>query len=1127
MKRYSSSYCSGSFNYIIDISYKKDIIKNDSLYSSFSVLKNILQRGNPTKPSKYLINSIGDYESDLNLKYISKEETFWDKSIKGYNKKTFNEALYFYKYILKDELKEFSFIRGLILPEAEINEITDCINEEFKNNTVDFYIPQLKLVIEIDGKQHNETIQNAKDIERDEYLKRFGIKTLRIEAFHITDYRNGKKVSIQKIINEIYQECLCSEKINTYKENINDKNYYAKNEKKIIYDSLLRFQILLLELLLNKIISLDDSQWIFNIKDDGYDVPYEIGVKDIEKWLYDILNLQNKDFKEKKIVINRFKDVSNEKEGINIDLSLFKKWDDFSREDLCIIRSDYFEEKDYFRVSTGELIEYEINIDGENSNVISLYNLNENIFGFNGFNTGQLPIIINALGKKDTLGLLPTGGGKSLCYQLCCMLQPTINFVVVPIKSLMYDQKLNLDKKGIVHTAFILGDQSGEEKDEILNSLGSGKYFCVWISPERFQTENFRKQLREINLNSTLGYAIIDEVHCLSEWGHDFRTSYLNLAKTIRNICPGTVFLGLTATASKNVLKDILVEFEMDDTCVKTILNYTRPELNFEVIQDDGSTRETKFENLKKLILKKDKEEKILTLNGKQSKCGLVFTPHVNGNYGCYGLVTKLNGSSEFKNKVKYYSGQVPRVKNIAILSEEDFSKYKVEVQNDFQENKFPLLFATKAFGIGVDKPNIRYTIHYGVPGSIESFYQEAGRAGRDKQVAKCYVLNSKDKISKEEYDKIFSLNTRVEELKSLTEKYPFGSGDVLRNLFLSIQGNDNLGGDWKLANEIYSKFCLAGNNIIKVSDVRKLKIVYGKKLIECNFSNVQKAIYRLSLLGVIDDWTIEEWGDSRGKFRIYINNLSEENIKNNLNKYIRKYDVEFNIDNLEGSPYEKLFKLQNHSMVSRCIALLIQWNYDNVFYARRQSQKNLVDLCDEYFEKGEKYFKEVLEGYFRITDNSYVLDYLANNPEDLKSMYEIIVDDNGKLKSKHALKAVDLSLLRFLESFRYNTALNYLSGIISLVLEEYKDSTRMERLKSAFEAISKKDNEYKDKIIEETLKIGKTLSIESKDKLSEVLCDYCSKEEVYKHLNDNVSLNFILQEALDRLNKIEVNING
>lgn len=136
MRTYSSSYCGRSFNYIIDISYKKHIIKNDEFYSSFSVLKNILQRGNPTKSSKCLIDSIGDYESDLTLKYISKEDTFGDKSIKGYNKKTFNEALYFYKYILKD----FLFIRGLILPEAKINEITDCINEEFKNNTVDFYI---------------------------------------------------------------------------------------------------------------------------------------------------------------------------------------------------------------------------------------------------------------------------------------------------------------------------------------------------------------------------------------------------------------------------------------------------------------------------------------------------------------------------------------------------------------------------------------------------------------------------------------------------------------------------------------------------------------------------------------------------------------------------------------------------------------------------------------------------------------------------------------------------------------------------------------------------------------------------------------------------------------------------
>ena len=211
---------------------------------------------------------------------------------------------------------------------------------------------------------------------------------------------------------------------------------------------------------------------------------------------------------------------------------------------------------DYFRVSTTEPINY--NITDEDKLVLEFFL--DNIFDKPSFREGQFPIISNALNRKDTIGLLPTGGGKSLCYQLPCLLQPSINFVVCPIKSLMYDQNDNLIKTLVTNVSFITSDLEADERREIEVNFEQGRYLFVWISPEKFQIPSFRDKISAIVANFSIAYAVVDEVHCLSEWGHDFRTSYLNLAKTIDKLSPkdekgeGKIkFIGLTATASVHV----------------------------------------------------------------------------------------------------------------------------------------------------------------------------------------------------------------------------------------------------------------------------------------------------------------------------------------------------------------------------------------------------------------------------------------------------------------------------------------------------------------------------------------------------------------------------------------------
>ena len=277
----------------------------------------------------------------------------------------------------------------------------------------------------------------------------------------------------------------------------------------------------------------------------------------------------------------------------------------------------------------------------------------------------------------------------------------------------------------------------------------------------------------------------------------------------------------------------------------------------------------------------------------------------------------------------------------------------------------------------------------------------------------------------------------------------------------------------------------------------------------------------------------MEDWGE-RGKFKIYYGSINPEDVKNSLNNYIKKYDVEFEIDNINkrNEKYKDYYEIYNNSqdpLVYKMLKILIQWNYNNVFYSRRESQKNLADLCDKYDEKGADYFKYTVESYFKITDSTFVLDYLTNHPYEFKELYNLLFEEKtNRVKSKMELQSLRISLSRFLESYRYNTALNYLSGILGLLLNDYEDNTVKQRFESAFETIAQRDEKFSNYVIGETLKLGKELTKDRKEDLSQVLCNYYDNYlEIYTALEDNTSLNYILLEKISKLKKIGGIING
>ena len=358
-----------------------------------------------------------------------------------------------------------------------------------------------------------------------------------------------------------------------------------------------------------------------------------------------------------------------------------------------------------------------------------------NIFGKPKFRPKQFEIIQSALNGKNVIGLLPTGSGKSITFQLSAMLQPMVSIVVAPLVSLMEDQVHNLKMSGITNVASINSTKTIDEKIEFLKKFGNNQIGITYISPERLQIRLFREAIRSLNV----GYVVLDEAHCVSQWGHDFRTAYLRVGDTVKKYAPDAVMMALTGTASSNVITDIKRELHMSNkVAIIATEDFRRDELHFRIInkKENSSLQDTIKEGyineavksaLKELCKEQScklKQYMSPTQNGYENS-GVIFNPFAEkSNESIYAIIKQLKEVEQFKGiEVGIYHGQLN-------------SAQKSTAQGNFVDNKTFMLVSTKAFGMGIDKPNIRFTVHTCVPESIESFYQEAGRAGRDGKYA-------------------------------------------------------------------------------------------------------------------------------------------------------------------------------------------------------------------------------------------------------------------------------------------------------------------------------------------------------------------------------------------------------
>ena len=676
------------------------------------------------------------------------------------------------------------------------------------------------------------------------------------------------------------------------------------------------------------------------------------------------------------------------------------------------------------------------------------------IFRKEDFRPGQLPILSRALQLKSVIGLLPTGGGKSLTYQLAAILQPGVTLVVDPLRGLMKDQYDGLLKTGIDCISYINSDitKDREERERRENALTGSQIQIMFLSPERLSIHRFREVLRSMRESDVFfAYGVIDEVHCVSEWGHDFRLAYLHLGRNLFNyVLPKEVegednhisLFGLTATASFDVLADVERElsgsnsYSLEDDTTVRYENTNRLELQYYIYPVDASAadkarkvdeikedlvlnaindatekiqeiqNDDSISEIKKRFLERENisdEGKIAEVNSTDLYTDVNEDWYTARHTDVAGIVFCLRANKDGKPDVKL---SVPTVANT--LREHNINRistYKggddTSCQDDFLAGETNLMVATKAFGMGIDKPNVRLTVHLNYPGSLESFVQEAGRAGRDKKMAlatimyspKTYpVINARTRQwshfsadytnNKFFYDSNFlgeefelyvmellmnGLNIRIsnEEIAGIeTLKYGNSKG-ILQYInryakgttltyYVSYEENEHVLDEYNTYLKERQMPLFSTWNAKNAKNDRGFSYIrdYGSAEYK---DAIQKAIYRMCIIGLIDDFT-EDYAQKT--FRITTVCQDESHYYDYLSQYYRKYYSEDRVDIMINEVKQMAV---NDGVIMACLKHLTSFIYRSIADKRARGILDMEQFCNMAISSG-KDWKETNE---------------------------------------------------------------------------------------------------------------------------------------------------------------------
>lgn len=735
------------------------------------------------------------------------------------------------------------------------------------------------------------------------------------------------------------------------------------------------------------------------------------------------------------------------------------------------------------------------------------------LFRKQDFREGQLPIISRALQLKSVIGLLPTGGGKSLTYQISAMLQPGVTIVVDPLMSLMKDQYDGLIKNGIDYCTFI--NSAVDDKVQRENLMKDSKVLFVFLSPERLSIYRFRDSLRSMSDNHVyFAYGIIDEVHCVSEWGHDFRFSYLHLGRNLyKYVLPKqtnddqlnhVTLVGLTATASFDVLADVERElsgnnaFPLGPDATVRYENTNRLELQYRIIKVDdldahdkwdvytmknemvpkviGSIfydsiqdllKENNISEIKRRFILRENisEDSELArsirnhslnvdvnpdwyMDSNDPAAAIVFCPHRKGTLGVHsgsriGVAGQIRDSLGVSNVSEFVGGDDPTA------------------QDDFIQNRTNIMVATKAFGMGIDKPHVRFTLNINHSGSLEAFVQEAGRAGRDKKMALAVVLYS-DRVFNEqdEYTRLiepvavdFGVHKFFYDGNFLGEGTEWTVMDYLmKHQQTTVQEVDQESRQNKSVTGFLQKLNEAKDGQAVVSYISyqypsrdsetldgylrqyQLRTISQKpkspkenmeKLREVNQEQYQaslmKAIYRMCCIGLIEDFTQDFFNK---EFRIVTRKKPEGAYYEGLKQFFRRY---YNEERAEAQiAYCRKY---TGTEIENCLFFLTQFIYRKIATKRKQAINDIERFCKEAIESD----KDWLEVNENLKDHLYYYfnsKYARTGFQDENGHPYSLIDDTKSGRNFYITnEGIDPSKG---EDFNYSVVSKYMKVILA-----------------------------------------------------------------------------------------------
>jgi len=911
-----------------------DFELNEQQYQIISILEKILTRGkillsSPKIEEDFKKLFTKEYKEEqllLSIKNIIFSEDH--KRNKHHQWLDSTEETIFYEEILLKYLGEN--YKKYVLPQVDISSLGPLYSnvKSFVNQRVDFCIfhPGLseKIIVEIDGEQHKN--QTVSDSERDESLQECGYAVIRIPASEV-------------IAREGYQLSILESKLSSLKEDYNNIANSPKELINYVYSIKLahQIQIVLLQAIQSRLLNLNDiSSWhiisdldefcIFNKKDSL--AILKKAVEDFIELYKNLCILYSGDIKEKISQCSLLSDYNPLETSKNVVLISFSE--------LSVSNFTTFHIKDIyvpFHIANSSFSTISAPKDIEKPKEKELLYFLKYIFRKPSFWEGQYESLARTLQGKDSLLLLPTGAGKSLVYQLASLLRPGRTVVIDPIISLMEDQIDNLSILGIDRCIAITSQiEDPEDKSKAMQLFGQGEYFFAYIAPERFQTVEFRESLRTLTVHTPITSIVIDEAHCVSEWGHDFRTAYLNIGRISRDYCESNgkipPLIGLTGTASRVVLKDIQRELQIQDfDATITPKSFDRKELKYKIIYSKSPEKASRLlgylgQSLPNLF--NMTSSTFYQTRQKGTQCGLVFCPFVNGDFGVVNISDKIEENLGILNK--YYSGKAPKY-----FKRLEYIRIKHRVASEFKHNNIPLLVCTKAFGMGIDKPNIRYTIHYGIPPSIESFYQEVGRAGRDGKMAYCCIIVSNDDPGRTEY--LLNPNNKIEEIYEKLKMIPREEDDdITRALFFHTKSFRGIAQEKQNVREILESLediSRKGRRVISIPEgisKRANKYEQSRQIAE-------KALHRLLLIGFVSDYTIDY---SREEFTVQLSGADKAKIIETYGQYVSGYQYQLGQEEINKA--SKYFNLSFFEFTMKIVELLLHFIYGIIEKGRRRA---------------------------------------------------------------------------------------------------------------------------------------------------------------------------------------------